>query len=145
MGPMHFVFCRLYPFSPSHHGSVWVLYLSFLLNNTVSPMRAWLIIWSAKNPILQQAGALTTYLHLYRNLSRPYPTHLSAHGHRSKRDLREKYPVWPGIRREPCSHSGSSPMSRQRKGFDALRLKFRILGPSFARKYLPIIVIFCTA
>jgi hypothetical protein len=23
-GPMYFVFCRLQPFYPSHHGSVWV-------------------------------------------------------------------------------------------------------------------------
>ncbi len=37
----YFVFCRLYPFSPSHHGSVWLLpVISLLLTNTVSRMRA---------------------------------------------------------------------------------------------------------
>ncbi len=45
-GPIYFVFCRLYPVSPSHHGSVWVLLFIFLLlSNTVSPMRAYLITW----------------------------------------------------------------------------------------------------
>ncbi len=43
---MYFVFCRLYPSSPSHHGSVWILPVnSLLLTNTVSSMRAGLIIW----------------------------------------------------------------------------------------------------
>jgi hypothetical protein len=34
---MYFVFCRLYPFSASHHGSVWLLsVISLLLTYTVS-------------------------------------------------------------------------------------------------------------
>jgi hypothetical protein len=45
-GPMFFVFCRLYPFSPSHHSRVWVLpVISLLSTYTVSPVRACLIIW----------------------------------------------------------------------------------------------------
>ncbi len=40
-GPMYFVFCRLYPFSPSHHGSLWVLpTISLILTNTVSLVQA---------------------------------------------------------------------------------------------------------
>ncbi len=36
---VYFVFCRLCPFSPSHHGRVWVLPgISLLLTNTVSPV-----------------------------------------------------------------------------------------------------------
>jgi hypothetical protein len=36
---MYFVFCRLYLFISSHHGSVWVLpVISLLLTNTVSPV-----------------------------------------------------------------------------------------------------------
>jgi hypothetical protein len=43
-GPMYFVFCRLYPFSLSHHGSVWVLpVISLPLSYTVSPLLACLI------------------------------------------------------------------------------------------------------
>ncbi len=43
---MYFVFCRLYPFSPSHHGSVWFLpVISLLLTNNVTLVRAWLSIW----------------------------------------------------------------------------------------------------
>ncbi len=39
-------FCRLYPFSPSYHGTVRVLpVISLLLINTVSPVRACLTIW----------------------------------------------------------------------------------------------------
>jgi hypothetical protein len=46
-GPMNVVFCRLYPFSPNYHGSVWVLpVISLLVTNTVSPVRACLIHWS---------------------------------------------------------------------------------------------------
>ncbi len=45
-GPMYFIFRHLYPFSPSHQGSVWVLpAISLLLKNTVSPVRACPIIW----------------------------------------------------------------------------------------------------
>jgi hypothetical protein len=42
-GPMYFNLCRLYPFSsPSHHGSVWVLSVIFLmLTNNVTLVRAW--------------------------------------------------------------------------------------------------------
>jgi hypothetical protein len=36
-GPMYLVFCRLYPSSPSQHGSVWLLpVISQLLSNIVS-------------------------------------------------------------------------------------------------------------
>jgi hypothetical protein len=41
---MSFVFCRLYPSPPSHHGNVWVLSLYCTLNNTVSPVRSCLSI-----------------------------------------------------------------------------------------------------
>jgi hypothetical protein len=41
-----FISCRLYPFSPHHHGSVWVLpVISLRLTNTESPVRACLPIW----------------------------------------------------------------------------------------------------
>jgi len=37
----HNFFCRLYPLSPSHRGSVWVLpVISLLLTSTESPLRA---------------------------------------------------------------------------------------------------------
>jgi hypothetical protein len=40
-GPMYFSFCRLDPFSPSHHCSLWLLpVISILLSNTVSPVQA---------------------------------------------------------------------------------------------------------
>ncbi len=41
MGQMYFAFCRLYPFSPQHHGSVWLLLvISLLLTDTESPVQA---------------------------------------------------------------------------------------------------------
>jgi hypothetical protein len=47
MSTIYFIFCCLYPSPPPrHHGSVWVLpVISLLLANTVSPVRACLIIW----------------------------------------------------------------------------------------------------
>ncbi len=48
---LYFVVCRLYPFSPSHHGIVRVLpviSLHILLTNTVSPVQACLIIYDGK-------------------------------------------------------------------------------------------------
>jgi hypothetical protein len=46
---MYFVFCRLYPSSPSHQGSVGTVWIPPLitlhLTNTVSPMLACIIIW----------------------------------------------------------------------------------------------------
>ncbi len=40
-GPMYFVFCCLYPFSPSHHGSVWVLPAISLLSTNTKKRRVW--------------------------------------------------------------------------------------------------------
>jgi hypothetical protein len=36
MGPIYFVFCRLYPFPLSHHGSVWVLPVISLLLSCIA-------------------------------------------------------------------------------------------------------------
>ncbi len=49
-GPMYFVFCRLYPFSHQTLCHVWVLpaVISLLLTNTISPVRACLIMWWEK-------------------------------------------------------------------------------------------------
>jgi hypothetical protein len=50
-GTMYFVFCRLYPLFPSHLGSIGILpVISLLLTNTVSPVRACLImvLWYPK-------------------------------------------------------------------------------------------------
>ncbi len=45
-GPMYFVFCRLYPYHLSHHGTLWILPATsrLLLSNTVSRVRACLIL-----------------------------------------------------------------------------------------------------